>query len=97
MDNVVLNTPDPFDDDHNNEIIDVRIQQRTSRTYVTTIEGLINIDLEKVSKYMKKIFSCGATVVDKVIKLQGDQRQNVKNFLISEGIVNSEQIRIHGY
>lgn len=33
----------------------------------------------------------------KIIKLQGDQRDNVKNFLIEEGIVNKGQIHVHGY
>ena len=105
MDNVIFNNPDPFNDSDDNEIrVDIRIQQRTTRTYVTIVEGLDgieNLNFEKIMKYMKKMFSCGATVIEtddkKIIKLQGDQRQNVKKFLSDEAIVALNQIHVHGY
>ena len=32
-----------------------------------------------------------------VIQLQGDQRKNVSSFLIAEGIVKKDVIKIHGF
>lgn len=110
MDKIILTNTNPFDEDNDfvidisNFVIDIRVFQRSPRRYVTTIEGLnqININLKKVVKYMKKIFSCGATIIkDKhnndVIKLQGDQRNGIKDFLLDENIVTTEQIKVHGY
>lgn len=81
------------------EKVHIRIQQRTTRTYITVIDGLdqLNLDLNKITKYMKKIFSCGGMRTNNIIKLQGDQRNNVKNFLINENIISSDNIIVHGY
>lgn len=79
--------------------VHIRIQQRTTRTYITIIEGLdqLNLDLKKITKYMKKIFSCGGVTTNNNIKLQGDQRNKVKNFLLNENIISSDNIIVHGY
>ena len=54
-----------------------------------------------VLKAFKKKFNCNGTIVDdleygQVIQLQGDQRQNVSQFLIDEGIAKKDIIKIHG-
>ena len=35
--------------------------------------------------------------IEQVIQLQGDQRKNVSTFLIQEGIVKKENVKIHGF
>ena len=52
-------------------------------------------------KAFKKEFSCNGTIVDDpeyghVIQLQGDQRQNVLQFLTANGIAKKDVIKIHG-
>jgi hypothetical protein len=47
-------------------------------------------------------FCCNGTVVEdpelgQVIQLQGDQRKNVTDFLVSEKLVKKELIKIHGF
>ncbi len=110
MQNIILSNTNPFDnpEDSSEEIIDleihIRVYQRSPRRYITTVEGLdkINLDLKKIIKYMKKTFSCGAAIIEdkdknKIIKLQGDQRGNIKTFLINEQIVDKDHITVHGY
>ncbi len=41
-----------FKDDH--EIIHIRVTQRTSRTYITSIEGL-NLDIDILKDWLKKV------------------------------------------
>lgn len=60
------------------------------------------VDYKKVLKAFKKEFCCNGTVVEDpehgtVIQLQGDQRANVSQFLINEGIVKKDTIKIHGF
>mmetsp|Transcript_27986 Transcript_27986/g.38700 ORF Transcript_27986/g.38700 Transcript_27986/m.38700 type:complete len:113 (+) Transcript_27986:120-458(+) len=99
---------DPFADaeaeSENNNYIHVRVQQRNGRKSLTTVQGIdTEFDYKKVLKAFKKEFCCNGTVVDdpelgKVIQLQGDQRKNVHQFLITEKIVkNKDLIKIHGF
>jgi translation initiation factor 1 len=49
-----------------------------------------------------KDFACNGTVVEhpeygEVIQLQGDQRNNVCQFLTKIGIVKDDQLKIHGF
>ena len=101
MQNILLPNDIPLDDDpiDNKYMVDIRVAQRTIYTYITTVEGLPNdLNITRIMKYMTKVFSCGGTIVDsKIIKLQGDQRDNVRQFLTNENIVNSENIIVHGF
>ena len=67
------------------------------------MQGLaVDLDQKKILRYIKKSFNCnGAVIEDKksgdVIQLQGDQRDNVKKFLTHENIVNTEEVKVHGF
>jgi translation initiation factor 1 len=84
------------------KIVHIRLQQRNGRKSLTIIQGLDEIiDFEKIIKLFKKEFCCnGCIVKDKqlgiVIQLQGDQRDNVKNFLINKEISCEHFIKTHG-
>ena len=86
--------------------IHINITKRNASKYITTIEGLDEIDIDKGIKHllkrMKKNFCCNGSL-DKnhendevVIKMQGDQRENIKNYLIKKYEFNEEDIIVHG-
>jgi translation initiation factor 1 len=83
--------------------IHIRIRQRKNKKYITTIEGLsADLDLKRICGALKKNFNCTGQVVQdsdevEVISLTGDQRQQVRDFLITEGIVKKEQVKVHGF
>ncbi|KAH9946067.1 eukaryotic translation initiation factor 1 [Epithele typhae] len=108
-----LNTFDPFADEGDplrstedvgsqSNYIHIRIQQRSGRKTLTTLQGLPKeYDLKKLLKAFKKEFACNGTLVDdeeagQVIQLQGDQRQKIKALLTSEGIA-AATIKVHGF
>lgn len=85
------------------EYVHIRIQQRNGKKSLTTVQGLRKeFSYDKILKDLKKEFCCNGNVVQdkevgKVIQLQGDQRKNVSHFLLSAGIANKDQIKIHGF
>lgn len=87
------------------EVAHVRIQKRNGRKSITTVSGLEqDLDFVKLLKAFKKSFQCigsldvkTGTDIVLAIKLSGDQRENVKNFLLSEEIIPDEKnIIVHG-
>ncbi|CAA3004994.1 translation factor SUI1 homolog [Olea europaea subsp. europaea] len=85
------------------EYVHIRIQQRNGKKSLTTVQGLRKeFRYEKILKDLKKEFCCNGNVVQdkelgKVIQLQGDQRKNVSQFLVSAGLVKKDQVKIHGF
>ena len=102
---VILNNidTDPFKTETNNQdIIHVRIQQRNGKKTLTTIQGLSkDLEFKKLLKAFKKEFACNGCIIDhkefgEVIQLQGDQRENIKKFLINTDLSDEEHIKLHG-
>ena len=91
---------DLFTDERN--LIHIRVQQRNGKKCLTSIHGIADdLDLKKILKYLKKVYSTNGSVVNDpphgdVIQLQGDQRRNVYDSLIDWKIANKEDIRVHG-
>jgi len=86
--------------------VHVRIQQRNGRKCITTIQGLEDdLDLKRICKAMKKSFNCNGNVAEddemgEVIQLQGDQRDNSKEWLLAQEIIlpaDADRIVIHGF
>jgi len=78
--------------------VHIRVQQRTQRQYITTIQNLPTlIDLKKLLKILKKKFCCNGTIEENAIILQGDQRTNVANYLLNEKLCTRSEIKVHGY
>ncbi|GFO26747.1 protein translation factor sui1 homolog [Plakobranchus ocellatus] len=100
---------DPFADTNESvgnaqeTLIHIRIQQRNGRKTLTTVQGLDQkYDFKKIAKAAKKEFACNGTVVEhpeygEVIQLQGDQRENIRGFLIKVGLASQSQIKLHGF
>ncbi|XP_069107544.1 eukaryotic translation initiation factor eIF1-like [Argopecten irradians] len=83
--------------------IHIRIQQRNGRKTLTTVQGINpQFDLKKIVKACKKEFACNGTVVEhpeygEVIQVQGDQRNNIRDFLKMVNIATDEQLKVHGF
>lgn len=85
------------------EIVHLRIQKRSGRKHITTITGLgQDLDFIRLLKAFKKNFKCiGSLDIQNedviAIKLSGDQRENIRDFLLQEEIITDENcIIIHG-
>uniref|UniRef100_A0A0G4HXR3 SUI1 domain-containing protein n=1 Tax=Chromera velia CCMP2878 TaxID=1169474 RepID=A0A0G4HXR3_9ALVE len=82
--------------------VHIRNQMRNGRKSITLIEGLsTEFDFKKLLKAWKKRFNCNGTIVEdeehgQIINLQGDQRHNIADFLLEEGIVEKENLKVHG-
>lgn len=105
-----LNVFDPFadaikgaDDDVQDGLVHIRIQQRNGRKTLTTVQGLSSeYDLKKIVRTCKKEFACNGTVVEhpeygEVLQLQGDQRENICQWLTKCGLAKSDQLKVHGF
>ena len=86
--------------------IHIRVQQRTARKYITTVAGLRpTTDFKRILTLCKRNFNCNGAVVrdptyGEVLKLFGDQRQNVSVLLQDRGlslIESNDQVHVHGF
>ncbi len=83
-------------------LVHIRIQQRNGRTTLTTIQGIpAKYDLKKINRHVKREFSCNGTVKEhpefgEVLQLQGDQCENICQWLTRKRLVESKQLRVHG-
>lgn len=112
MDLSFLDRKDPFADTSlqtthlSKEKIHIRIQDQKARK-LTIIEGLDeDLDQERIAKAMKRVFSCSSkvskdTAGNDVIILQGDQRLNVKEWLLAQEILTQQEVKerlvLHGF
>ena len=87
------------------EKIHIRTKKRTTRKYITTVEGLKESDFEqglkKMLKNMKKKFSCNGSLSkddddNPIISFQGDQKNNISKYLIEKHDFEEYDIIIHG-
>jgi translation initiation factor 1 len=84
------------------DIVHIRIQQRTGKKVITIIQGLAaNISRKELIKKFKTIYACGGHIANdaefgEVIQLTGDQRIKVRDYLVDNGLVESDKVEIHG-
>ena len=86
--------------------IHIRVHQRNTRSFITTIEGLDeDLDLVRICRAMKGSFNCNGAVktgteFGDVIQLQGDQHATVPEWLVAAEILSAaeaeERIVVHG-
>ena len=106
--NDLLEQLDGIDDilDHMNEReedVHIWLKQRSSRKYVTEVQNLAkDLNLNKIVKCWRHEFHCAVAKIKtkdkgKILRLQGDQRQLVLNFLVQEKIIAKEKIKVHGF
>jgi translation initiation factor SUI1 len=81
--------------------IHIRTKQRTKDKYITTIEGLYDLDeklsFPKILKHLKKTLHTNGTVnnEEKVILIFGDMREQIVKFLTDNELCTKEQIIVH--
>ena len=85
--------------------VHIRIQQRNRGKCLTLVEGLEEQwqpNPQQILKYLRKTLATNGTLLksdngsDKILQLQGDHRQKVSDFLISNQLYGPDQIKIHG-
>ncbi|XP_062936146.1 eukaryotic translation initiation factor 1-like [Cynocephalus volans] len=85
------------------DYIHTRIQQRNSGKTLTAVQGIAaDYDKKKLVKAFKKKFVCNGIVIEhpeygEVIQLQGDQQENICQFLIEIGLAKNDQLKVHGF
>jgi translation initiation factor SUI1 len=99
----IINNPMEFEENITiRKKIHLNITKRNARKYITSIEGLEEKDFEKglkfILKKMKKNFSCNGSIdkTTSTVQFQGDQRDNIKSYLIEKFDFSEEDIIIHG-
>lgn len=82
--------------------LDISIKQRTVRKCYTLVHSIPeDIDLQLVLKEWKNKYNCAGAVKkekdgQEYIELFGDHREDVKEFLIYEGIGTKDNIVMYG-
>jgi translation initiation factor 1 len=88
------------------EKVHIRIQQRNGKKSISSVAGLPqDLDFKKILKTFKKSFKCNGCIIEeekdgatqKIIQLQGDHRASIRDFLVSQEIVELRNIVIHGF
>lgn len=69
--------------------IRVYATKKKFRKLVTIVEGIDKGKIEGEARRLKKKLACGGTVKEGVIVLQGDQRKNIRRFLVESGYPDS--------
>jgi len=86
---------------HEKEIT-ISVNQRNGKKCKTNIYGWgEEYDLPKICSYFKKTYKCSGAVIENkdygsVIELTGNNKKNVYDFLIKEGICSKENIITKG-
>ena len=53
---------------------------------VTIVSGFDNsVNVKKIAKELKNVLACGGTSKDKIVELQGDHKNKIKQLLIKQG------------
>jgi translation initiation factor 1 len=66
--------------------IKVTTEKKKFKKFITIISGFQSEDEAKdVEKYLKKKLACGGTNKHKVVEIQGNQKDKVKNLLLEKG------------
>ena len=78
------------------ERIRVYATKKKFKKLVTIVEGIDKRKHEETGRELKQKLACGGTVKDGVIVLQGDQRRNIKKFLVASGYLENNITVLEG-
>ncbi len=82
--------------------ITIHVSNRTGRKLMTSVYGFgIEYDLPKILKYFQKQFHCTGSIeksneFGEVIKLTGNHKTEIADFLVNEEICKSSDIAFRG-
>ena len=82
--------------------IHIRIQKRNGKKSITTVQGLSQKEATATHKKLVKKLCCGGSVKEDekygtILQLNGDQREEIKTFLITTAKMPESRITIHGF
>lgn len=89
--------------------IHIKIKQRNGRKSWTFVEGLVKLNeeegkenemfMEELAKKLKHKFNCGASISkeDLSLKMMGDHREGIKEYILKNFNIKEDQIKIHGF
>jgi len=75
--------------------IRVRSDKRKYGKVVTIVDGLDNMNMQKIAKELRQKLACGGTIRGEQIELQGDHVNKIKRILMDMGF--SEEMIDIGY
>lgn len=81
--------------------VHIRVQQRTRRKNVTTVQGLNQkLNFNRICREMQQRWGCNGSVIQSpdvgyVIQLQGNLSEKIKEFLLAEHMATLENLQIH--
>lgn len=93
---------DDIDEEFSKNKITVAVANRTGRKLMTNVYGFgIEFDLEKILKHWQKKFHCTGSIeksekFGEVIKLTGNHKAAIYEFLLQEEICRKEDIVLKG-
>lgn len=93
---------DEIDEEFDRNKITISVRNRTGRKLATNVYGFgEEYDLEKILKHWQKLFHCTGSIekTDKfgeVIKLTGNHKQLILDFLVQEEICKRSDIVLKG-
>ena len=84
--------------------IHLHIKQRNGRKSITFVENIELINksnqpnfMDKIKQVFSKKFNCSVCIKeDNILQLQGDQRNNIKDYLIDNKFIKEDYIVVHG-
>jgi translation initiation factor 1 len=91
-----------FENELTTKKVVIQVQQRNGRQCFTIISDIAqDLDTKRICRYLKKTLNCGGNVLkDKelgeIIRLTGDQKKEVIDFLIREEIYKADEIILKG-
>jgi len=65
--------------------IKIEAVKRRYGKITTLVSGFSDIDIKEIAKELKQRLACGGTVKNRVIELQGQHREKVKEALVKMG------------
>jgi translation initiation factor 1 len=79
--------------------IHLKIKNRNAKKFTTYVEGLgdSEYNLDKLAATWRKKYCCSASNDNGTIKLAGDRRESVLEYLVEQKMVRKEQVKVHGY
>jgi translation initiation factor 1 len=92
-----------FENELNIKKVIIQVQKRNGRQNLTIISDLAeDLDLKKICKYLKKTLNCGGNILKdeqlgEIIRLTGDQKKEVFDFLVREEIYKEADIIVKGF
>lgn len=81
--------------------VHIRVQQRARKKNVTTVQGLDqDLNFRRICREMRQNWGCNGSVIEtpeagKVIQLQGNFSEKMRDFLLRENMATEENLEIH--